>query len=150
MIPEQARAIAEQIHALLGDDLVGVYLHGSFALGCGNPNRSDLDVLVVARRPLTAAKREAFLAFLRGTYEQPSWPRPVELSVLTESELRPWRHPAPYDFHLSPGTVSRPGLDPDLAAHITVTRRAGNALVGPPPEEVFPEVPRRDDRRRGA
>jgi streptomycin 3"-adenylyltransferase len=144
MIPEQARDVAAQLRDLLGADLVGVYLHGSFALGCGNPNRSDLDLLVVTRRALTAKERDAFGDLPAGSYEKPGWPRPLELSSLTLDELRPWRHPTPYDLHLTARGTVGPGEDPDLAAHVTVTRRAGIALAGPPPADVFPEVPRED------
>jgi streptomycin 3"-adenylyltransferase len=144
MIPEQARDVAAQLRDLLGADLVGVYLHGSFALGCGNPNRSDLDLLVVTRRALTAKERDAFGDLPAGSYEKPGWPRPLELSSLTLDQLRPWRHPTPYDLHLTARGTVGPGEDPDLAAHVTVTRRAGIALAGPPPADVFPEVPRED------
>jgi streptomycin 3"-adenylyltransferase len=144
MIPEQARDVAAQLRDLLGADLVGVYLHGSFALGCGNPNRSDLDLLVVTRRALTAKERDAFGDLPAGSYEKPGWPRPLELSSLTIDQLRPWRHPTPYDLHLTARGTVGPGEDPDLAAHVTVTRRAGIALAGPPPADVFPEVPRED------
>ena len=34
----------------LGSHLVGVYLHGSLAMGCFNPEASDVDLLVVAAR----------------------------------------------------------------------------------------------------
>ena len=143
-VPEQARALAAALAALLGADLVGVYLHGSFALGCGNPNRSDLDVLVVTRRALSPAEREAFAVLPAGALYRPGWPRPLELSSLTLDQLHPWRYPTPYDLHLTHRGIAGPGEDPDLAAHITVARRAGVALAGPPPADVFPEVPRAD------
>jgi len=144
VIPEQASELAETLRGLIGGDLVGVYLHGSFALGCGNPNRSDLDVLVVTRRALTAGERAAFATLPIGSYEQPGWPRPLELSSLTLHQLHPWRHPTPYDLHLAAAKCVGPAEDPDLAAHVTVTRRAGIALHGPRPADVFPEVPRTD------
>jgi streptomycin 3"-adenylyltransferase len=144
VIPQQAQEIAAQLAAALGDALVGVYLHGSFALGCGNPNGSDLDLLVVTRRALTQEERSAFADLPAGTLDRRGWPRPLELSSLTLDQLRPWRHPTPYDLHLTHRGVAGPGDDPDLAAHVTVTRRAGIAVVGPPPADVFPEVPRAD------
>ena len=144
MIPQQAHDVAARVAELLGDDLVGIYLHGSFALGCGNPNRSDLDLLVVTRRALTAAERDAFAVLPQGKLDLPGWPRPLELSSLTLDQVHPWRHPTPYDLHLSHRGVVGPGEDPDLAAHVTVTRRAGIALAGPPPAEVLPDVPRAD------
>ena len=95
MIPQQAHDVAARVAELLGDDLVGIYLHGSFALGCGNPNRSDLDLLVVTRRALTAAERDAFAVLPQGKLDLPGWPRPLELSSLTLDQVHPWRHPLP-------------------------------------------------------
>jgi hypothetical protein len=34
--------------------------------------------------------------------------------------------------------------DPDLAAHVKVARNSGIALVGLPPQDVFPEIPWED------
>ena len=47
--------------ALLGENLTGVYLHGSAAMGCYNPRRSDLDLLLVVERGLTDAVKLSFL-----------------------------------------------------------------------------------------
>lgn len=140
----QLDAVVTRLREALGDALVGIYLHGSLALGCFNPRCSDLDLLVVTRRPLADRERAALETLPRGVPGEPGWPRPVELSVLVEEQLRPWRHPTPYDAHLSSGAVQGAGVDPDLAAHVTVVRQAGVALVGPPAVDVFPEVPRGD------
>lgn len=37
----------EQCCGILGNDLVGVYLHGSAAMGCFDGRVSDLDLLIV-------------------------------------------------------------------------------------------------------
>jgi glyoxylase-like metal-dependent hydrolase (beta-lactamase superfamily II) len=131
----------ELVHGLgevLGSDVVGVYLHGSLALGCFNPALSDLDLLVVTERPLSAEQRLAL---------PPLLPRSgrIEVSFLSAPALRPWRHPAPYDLHFGSeqGPVG-PGEDYDLAAHFTVACHAGVPLLGPPPTDVFPDVPWED------
>jgi hypothetical protein len=48
-------------HAL-GDNLVGVYLRGSLALGDFIPATSDIDVLAVTERPVSAAEFDALVA----------------------------------------------------------------------------------------
>jgi glyoxylase-like metal-dependent hydrolase (beta-lactamase superfamily II) len=122
----------------LGEDLVGVYVHGSFALGCFNPALSDLDLLVVTERPLRPEQR-LVLAPLFGRTGR------IEVSFLSAAVLRPWRHPARYDLHFgSEQRLVGPGEDHDLAAHFTVARHAGVPLLGPPPTDVFPEVPWED------
>jgi predicted nucleotidyltransferase len=140
----QLDAVVARLRETLSEALIGIYLHGSLALGCFNQRCSDIDLLVVTRRPLDDGERVALRDLPHGFDDRPGWPRPLELSVLTADQLRPWRQPTPYDFHLSSAGVSGPGLDGDLAAHVTVTRRAGVVLFGPAPAEVFPEVPRAD------
>lgn len=124
---------------VLGKSLVGVYLHGSLTLGCFNPALSDIDVLVVTKRPMTSTEREALAPLLAAGGR-------IEISFLCESALRRWRHPAPYDLHFAwkAGRLLGPGEDHDLAAHVTIARHAGVALLGPPPVGVFPEVPWED------
>jgi predicted nucleotidyltransferase len=163
MNPPTARAVsfaqhlAEVLPAILEDDLVGVYLHGSAATGCFNPDRSDIDLLVVARQTLSPEQRRAVAKLLLASSGAPY---PVELTVVTTGQLHPWRHPTPFDFHyserrrasltqqLADGELpSRELTDPDLAAHITVVRARGRVLVGAPINEVFPEVPAADFRQ---
>jgi aminoglycoside adenylyltransferase-like protein len=133
---------------ILGDRLVGVYVHGSYALGCFNPSRSDLDVVAVATD--TAARDD--LAALLGSVSGAPGPldpahapakRPLEFHLLLTDDLRPWRHPCPFELHWHGALIER-GEDWDLAAHITVARASGIALAGPPPQEIFPEVPQAD------
>ena len=37
----------EQSEEILQDNLTGIYLHGSAVMGCFNPAKSDLDLIVV-------------------------------------------------------------------------------------------------------
>ena len=131
--------LVRDLQRILGDGLVGVYLHGSLALGCFNPALSDVDLLVVTKAPLSPGQRDVLAPLLARAGR-------IEISFLASSSLRPWRHPAPYDLHFGwgAGRMLGPGEDPDLAAHVTVLRHAGVALVGPPIPDVFPEVPWED------
>jgi predicted nucleotidyltransferase len=122
------------LRRILGQSLVGIYAHGSYALGCFNPSLSDLDVLVVTANALMPAQRRALEQALADRSH-------LEIHFLSRSGLVPSRHPAPYDLHFGSERVVGPGVDHDLAAHFTVARRAGVALAGPPPVEIFPEVP---------
>jgi predicted nucleotidyltransferase len=134
----QLDALVADVRAVVGEDVVGVYLHGSLALGCFNAALSDIDLLVVTKRALTPDQRQALGPVLLRSGR-------IEISFVTAPSLRPWRHPAPYDLHFSSkaGLVG-PGEDEDLAAHFTVAREAGVALMGPPPADVLPEVPWED------
>lgn len=134
----QLGALGQGIREVLGNALAGVYVHGSLALGCFNAALSDLDVLVVTRRSPTPDRQDALMPLLLRV------PR-LEIHFLGESCLEPWRHPASYDLHFgSERRLVGPGVDHDLAAHVTVARQAGIALLGPPAAEVLPDVPWED------
>jgi predicted nucleotidyltransferase len=152
-IRPQADAVVEELQRILGDDLIGVYLHGSAVLGCFGP-KSDIDLVAVSRRSLDADQRLRLAKMLLGisaSYEQPGPRRPIELDLVLDTALHPWRYPTPLDFHFSEEFRARfqageheawDGLESRaLAAHITVLRQAGVVIAGPPIESTFPEVP---------
>lgn len=163
--PETVRtAIDDLLHdlrATVGPNLLGLYLHGSLAIGCFNPARSDLDLLVLTGDTMLAGAKRAVVALL---LERSGDPYPIEISFLRRSDLRPWQFPTPFDLHYSEawraryeaGLASGAGrhwngrereqeqVDPDLAAHITITQHRGVRLCGPPIEDAFPPVPRAD------
>lgn len=154
---EQVERLLSGLRAILRGDLVGLYLHGSLALGCFNEQRSDIDVIAVTRRTLTSHERARLGELLlrsSGPKERPRRPPyPLEISILTEAQLRPWRYPTPFDLHYGESQRERftaGDFDPlwaedyDLAAHLTVLREAGIPLYGPPVGEAFPEVPMPD------
>ena len=43
------------------DDLVGVYLHGSLAMECFNPETSDVDMLVVCKSKMTNEEKKIII-----------------------------------------------------------------------------------------
>jgi streptomycin 3"-adenylyltransferase len=151
--PEARRQLDEVVDGFrgeLGDALVGVYVHGSIAFGCFNVARSDVDVLIVAERPLDVEEKLRLAdVLLRAS----AVPYAVELHVLTREQLARWRHPSPFELHY--GESHREGFafdpvgtlaamastDPDLAAHVTVARALAIPLVGPAADDVFPPVP---------
>ena len=136
---EQAEAVAEVLERLI-PDLVGVYVHGSAALGGFGP-ASDLDVLVlVAGESATdwAAVGSALLAV--------GGERPLEMSVVDARQASAPSEPWEYLLHVSSAeqraVVGDGGGDTDLVAHYAVTRAVGLPLVGPAPERVIGRIDR--------
>lgn len=41
--------------------LTGVYLHGSIAMGCFNPMKSDMDILVIVEDAITDFQKKTFI-----------------------------------------------------------------------------------------
>lgn len=141
------------IHRLIEPPIIGVYLHGSLAMGGFNPARSDIDLLVVTETPIGMETKKKLAAFF---LEQSSNPYPVEVSVLNLAQLEEWIFPTPYDFHFSEYWRERFEQDTtacldtegqsdiDLAAHFTILNHRGVCLEGRPIHEVFPAVPESD------
>src|SRR5215469_10085390 len=83
--------VAEFKH-LLGENLVGVYLHGSLAMGSFNPDSSDIDFLVVAKEKLPPQKRGEVAVTMIGLSEKAP-AKGLEMSILTIGALRDFRYP---------------------------------------------------------
>ncbi|MGW5671146.1 aminoglycoside adenylyltransferase family protein [Micromonospora sp. NPDC003776] len=150
----QLKDILLVVDGVLGADVLGAYLHGSGVLGGLRP-ASDVDVFVVSGRRTTAAQRRALVEGLfeisgRRAFRGPA--RPVELTVVTHADVRPWRYPPHGEFlygewlrdEYAGGGAPRPEPTPDLAPLITMVLRGNTPLVGPPPAELLDPVPAAD------
>jgi predicted nucleotidyltransferase len=153
----QTEDVLRLVHRLFGTDVVGVYAHGSAVLGGLRPS-SDLDVFVVLRRRTTERERRALVQGLlevSGTGVRAGSARPVELTVVAQGDVRPWRYPPRGEFlygewlrkEFERGVVPEPAPIPDLAPLITMVLLGNAAWSGPPPAEVLAPVPHADLRR---
>ena len=86
------------IKKIMGENVVGFYIHGSLAMGGFNPDMSDIDVLVVTEKTSNIDTKRMLAPFL---LDHSNSPFPVEISFLSKEQLKNWRHPSPYDFHYS-------------------------------------------------
>ena len=143
----------EESRNILGENLVGIYLHGSGAMGCFNPAKSDLDLLIVVEETLADDVKRAYMDMvIRLNEEAPA--KGLELSVLRRVDCQNFVHPLAFELHFSIAHLdwyrrdpahyieNMKGVDADLAAHITILHRKGVTLWGAPIREVFAPVPR--------
>lgn len=141
----------QQNQAILGENLVGVYLHGSAVMDCFNPEKSDLDLIIVVKDdPSTAVKRQYMDMVVALNSQAPA--KGIELSIVREAVCRPFVYPTPFVLHFSAAHMdwyqSNPaeyaekmnGTDKDLAAHFTILYHRGKMLCGKEICEVFSEV----------
>lgn len=150
---EQLDQTVALVQDVLGGELVGLYLFGSAALGGLSPT-SDLDLLAVSRRPTTPAERRRLV---EGLLALSMRPRYLELTIVVQSDVRPWRYPPHMDFQygdwlrdqLERGEIPPPAPNPDLAALLTMTLLYGRPLAGPQPADVLVPVPHEDLVRAG-
>jgi predicted nucleotidyltransferase len=146
---EQLDRVLGLVSDVLRDSVLGIYLHGSAVLGGLRP-RSDLDLLVVTDQQTRREEKRRLVEQLLMLSRRP---RNIELTIVAQPEVRPWRFPPRLDFQY--GDWLRPDFergvieawkheDPDLASLLTMVLLAEQPLVGPPPAELLDPVPRRD------
>ena len=148
--PVPAAYVAELVartRAVLGGDLLAVCLRGSGALGDYRPERSDIDIAVIARRALALRAREALV----GAVEHDALPCPargLELVVYDPGGLADADGPA-YLVNLNTGPRMAHDVSYDPAENprfwftldVAIGRTLGLTLTGPPPDRLFPELP---------
>jgi len=153
--PGPLEKLTAGLEKIFGGELLGVYLHGSAALGCYGPH-SDVDVLVAVERPSTPDEQRR-LGELCCAVSRASWDDShclLELDVVVPSQL--WRYPPPVDFHygeslreaFAHGERKPWGTDTwtDLACALTIAHATGVVLAGDPVADVLPRVPVEDYR----
>src|SRR5205085_3726512 len=90
-IPAQVSALLQELTAqlpvMLGRNLVGVYLYGSLTQRAFDPKRSDVDLIVVTRRDLSAAEFRRLDAWLERARESNAWMARLQISFLIRDEI---------------------------------------------------------------
>ena len=153
---QQISDVVAALEDALGSALLGAYLHGSAVLG-GLREQSDIDVLAVSARETTRNEKDRLLTqllALSGPDPTAAPPRPLEVTIVVGSEIRPWRYPPRRDFQYGEWLRKRfdrrdPVLwqsasDPALAILVTMVRLNGVELGGSSASELFDPVPRPD------
>lgn len=141
----------EQSKGILGDNLVGVYLHGSAVMGCFNEKTSDIDLLVVIHRDMTEEEKHRYMDMVV-ELNTLAPAKGIEMSIIKKSVCKPFVYPTPFELHFSIAhlewyknnprdyVLKMNGTDKDLAAHITILYHRGQCLWGEEIHEVFEPV----------
>jgi len=148
-------AFARKCREILGDNLTGVYLHGSAAMGCFNEEKSDIDLLVVVEKGVPDEVKRRFMDMVTALNKKAP-EKGIEMSIVRREVCDPFVYPTPFELHFSiahldwyrtdpKGYIEKmKGTDKDLAAHMTIVRRRGRCLCGAPVGQVFGEIPAED------
>ena len=131
----------------LGPELVGVYLHGSVAMGAFTPGRSDIDALAVCAVRLSA-ERSTTLGEALAAIPRPSSGGDLEFTLVAEKEVRAHSAAPAYEIHVR--THDEPFVvdghddegDENLVIDFAMARARGRSLFGPDPAGMFPEPDR--------
>ena len=149
------KEFVEESKSILLDNLVGIYLHGSSVMGCFNPRRSDIDLIIVVHHHLTDSVKRSYMDMVI-KYNALGPEKGIEMSIVLGDVCSPFVYPTPFELHFSAGHLKwykenpedyirkMNGTDKDLAAHFTVINKRGKCLYGAPINDVFAEVPGSD------
>ena len=151
---ELMNQVNKWIKEILKDNYVGVYFHGSLRLGSFNPNKSDLDFIIVVKEKLDfKTKEQIWDKMLENEKLFPK--KGFEFSVVLEENCKNIKHPIPYELHGSEAWIDRYKkdkslvindeykVDADLASHFNVINVPNDSMdFGKPSKEVFAKVPK--------
>jgi len=140
---------------ILKENLVGIYLHGSSVMGCFNPEKSDIDLIIVVDDKMSDATKKAYMDMVvKLNSYAPA--KGIEMSIVRKEVCDPFVYPTLFELHFSAMhlkwyednpedyILKMNGTDKDLAAHFTIIRKRGKCLLGLPIEDVFAVVPKAD------
>lgn len=143
-------SFVQQSRSILGNGLVGIYLHGSAVMGCFNAQKSDIDLLTVINNDISDEIKRQYMDMVVG-HNSHAPAKGLELSVVRGDVCKPFVYPTPYELHFSnthlkwyqtdpEGYIAKmKGTDKDLAAHFTILYHRGKTLYGKEIREVFAE-----------
>jgi streptomycin 3"-adenylyltransferase len=126
------------VHSILGDNLVGIYLYGSLAMECFNPESSDIDVVLVAKKRLLKEQRKKIIDYLKGVCSKS---KRIELGIVCEDVIRHPRYPIMVDLHFEYwGDIFENEKDKEIPSNLYTTKERGFCVWGMPINDVFSEI----------
>lgn len=142
--------IVQRYKNILDKNLVGIYLHGSLAMGCYT-NESDIDFLVVVREAIDVATKKDIIESIIHLENLPK--KGIEMSIVLEKYAKEFIYPTPFELHYSDSHrekylsdnnyICGNSTDEDLAANFTIVINRGICLYGKKIGGVFADVPRK-------
>lgn len=95
---EQINTFIKLVTERLSDNLIGVYLHGSLSMKCFNPEKSDIDLIIVTVKQMNITTKKKIIEELLVLSNNP---HPIEVSFIIYDDLKEWKYPTPFDLHYS-------------------------------------------------
>ncbi len=145
------KSFVKKNREILGEDIEGIYLHGSAVMGCFNEKKSDLDFLIVVKDTIPdEIKRQYMDMVIEMNQYAPK--KGIELSIVKKEVCNPFLYPTPFELHFSIAHLDwfktnpadyiekMKGIDKDLAAHFTILYNRGKCLYGKEIKDIFEKV----------
>jgi predicted nucleotidyltransferase len=152
----QTEHVVRLVRGVLGHDALGAYHHGSAVLGGVQPT-SDIDILVITGRLATLEEKRQLVEGLMAISAPfpPTGPeRCVEVTLVAQAQVRPWRYPPSFDlqygewlrkrFEHGDSLPLRAAVNVDLTTILTIVLLGDQPLFGPRPGALLDPVPVED------
>jgi len=134
-------AFVDDLRAMLGDELVAVYLAGSAASGGFDPRLSDLDLLVVTASTVDKLPFDAFATLVdRLARREPDWASRLDIDFVGRETLRTFSDGGPFVEISHEEPLQRHDRAEDWLETWFLARDADWAIVGPAPSEVIAPI----------
>lgn len=133
---------SERLQTTLGDNLIGLYLQGSFVLGSGDLH-SDVDFLAIIETDFDDAMKQKIEAMHQAIYDiYPQWSSHLEGSYFPRAWLDETFPDYTPIWYLDNGAKQLVRSTHDNDALVRwVTREHGITLFGEPPKTYISEIP---------
>lgn len=89
--------IVDKSIKIFKENLIGIYLHGSLAMGCFNPDKSDIDLIIVIRNNITDIQKLQFMNHIVEVNKIAPG-KGIELSIVKEEYCKNFLYPTPFEF----------------------------------------------------
>lgn len=135
------RRLGRDIGVVLGDRLLGLYVHGSWVLGDFEPTRSDVDLLAVLADDPADLLGALEVLHERLAADHPEWTDRVEVEYAPVAALAHFRTDPRPMVRISPGEPLH--VVPATRHYLLnwyAAREWGTALHGPPPGDLIPDI----------
>jgi streptomycin 3"-adenylyltransferase len=127
------------LHSILLDNLVGIYLYGSLAMGCFNPKTSDIDVILVVKERISREKSRRIIQYLKGTCSNE---RRLELSIIGADIVQNPTYPIIVYLHYEYwGNIFENEEDNEILSNLYTTKKRGFRIWGAPISDIFSKIP---------
>jgi streptomycin 3"-adenylyltransferase len=136
---EVLRETFSSVHSILRDNLIGIYLYGSLAMGCFHPKSSDIDIIFVVKKRLPKEQRKKIIEYLKGAFSKE---KRIELSIIRANVIRNPQYPMMVDLHYEYwGNIFENEKDNEILSNLYTTGKRGFCVWGAPISDVFSKIP---------
>jgi streptomycin 3"-adenylyltransferase len=138
------RSLKDGLQTTLNGKLIGLYLYGSLAYDCFNPEISDIDFVVVLSDLLTPEEEQITSHLHKHLGSEPNYGRRIEGTYMTEEQVKSDAHAPGFLYCVDGKTFVRAKegqREPDFPMHRQHLYESGLKIVGCEPQKLFHPVP---------